>query len=228
MSRRAAVAALAVAVVAVLTALSVVYLMYDPEAGTEPAYRVDGYEELRADLGPKCPSIRFFDLSRYEDLPGLLYTVRYDGRGDRKKNWSYGVSSVGNDTEYGLEGSSVGSDATTSLALLELGSYDLRSYDGHYTVAPEVNPTTEVGGVGVEVSSGERVVGEGENPYSVEFYPAGSLHGGYYACFNLGDYYYYISADYGILPGTPADQADAKRDAALQETLDLAASVICQ
>lgn len=194
-----------------------------------PAMEVESYGELREALSG-FPDVRFADLSRYDGVPGFEFEVfRHRVTGAVGDDF-YLVHNYGGGARYGMKGAAEDVGVVTELADLDIECRRLSSFDGHYRTAPSVAPNEEHGGVAVECRSSERAITGGEKAHEATFayYPVGALYGHESYAFSIGDYYYRVGATYGILPDTPADEADAIRVAVRSEVRDIAYSIIDQ
>lgn len=205
--------------------------MLGSSGSSEPTYYVDSYGELREDLAADCPDMRFFDLSRYEGLGCLTYRVDFMRNGWDQRLRGYSVYDTGGGDPDGrlcLGDCAREAGVDTSLRSLSFDCDDRRSFNGKPLELPDISPDMERGGVGIERSSWSTVVEDAEGARSRDALPAGSTYGCHGLRFVIGSCLYEVDVSYGVAPGASAEEVDAASDAALQEALGLACSVIDQ
>lgn len=191
---------------------------------SNPSMEVDGYEALQEALAG-YPEMRFPDLSRYEGVPGFTYEVSRNRTTGNVESDFYLICNYGSGERYGMKGAAASVGVDSDIAQMDFDCRNLRKYDGHYRVAPTVTPTEEHNDVGIECRVAERVIGGDD---ASERYPEGTKRGNVTLAFIVGDFYYRVSASYGIMPGSTDEEADAVRDAFHDEIRQIAYSVIDQ
>lgn len=198
------------------------------DSGQEPVYYVDSYDALKADLKVDAPRIRFFDLSRYDDIDTFKYSIQYTGKGDMRRNDSYSICSYGSETpsaQFAEDAKNAGVNTVLSRIELSCEKYYFNKH-GECARIDNLAFNGKIADTSIQLSSWETVLGETDRER--ESFGPGDFYGNHSVRFVVGRYHYYIIVSYGIPASTAEEDAAVIRKQAEEEALALARSVIEQ